>query len=97
MHFLFWDTFSFANSFIIWAAFFYLEMQFLFMLHWYWHINVLLWPLSLILRELGEDLVIRLALCTRKLSVRHRLLTRKLKLLVGGQSDKRCLASSRAC
>ena len=28
---------------------------------------------------------------------RHRLLTRKLKLSVGGQSDKRCLASPRAC
>ena len=36
-----------------------------------------------------------LTLCTRKLLVRHRLLTRKLKLSVSGQSDKRCLASPR--
>ena len=40
---------------------------------------------------------IALTLCTWKLLVRHRLLTRKLKLSVGGQSDKRCLASPRAC
>ena len=38
-----------------------------------------------------------LTLCMRKLLVRHRLLTRKLKLSVGGQIDKRCLASPRAC
>ena len=37
-----------------------------------------------------------LTLCARNLLVCHRLLTRKLKLSVGGQNDKRCLASLRA-
>jgi len=38
-----------------------------------------------------------LTLCTRKLFTRHGLLTQKLSLSVWGQSDKRCLASPRAC